>query len=445
MLWQNVKEILKAALPERDFHLWFEPLKCIRHTEDCLDLTGPDKFFCTWLMDNYRPQIQKALSELGQGHLQVKITPNGSPAERPESPEIRADQLRLPEFPERRVSNRTLHPRYTFEEFMVGESNVMAHSACHNMTANGDSISPCLFIEAGTGLGKSHLTHAIGHHFNNYAPQVRYQCVTAQQFTAEIVRNIKQNTLDHFKEKYHNQCDFLMIDDVQTLAGKTRTQAELAEMVDILLDRGKKVIYTGSRPPHEMNDLDGGLRSRFSAGLVTAINPPDFMTRKKIIERKAKNYALRLNEDLVLFLAEKIRGDIRRVESAVVGLKAKSSLFGYDPDLDMVKELIVSFLGSGRDLNLESIRDFIAVQFKVPVKEMLSKTRRKEIAFPRQLSMYLSRKLTEQSLGDIGKAFNRDHSTVVHSIKVINDAIARDGSIRGQVELLTEKLKQRYN
>jgi len=257
-----------------------------------------------------------------------------------------------------------------------------------------------------------------------------------------MVSGIKANTMDQFKSKYHNNCDVLLIEDVHSLTGKVKTQEEINELLDVLMKSGKRIILTGSNAPRDLKNIDEGFRSRMSAGLISTINPPDLQTSRLIVKRKAANSNLQLDEDLVEYLAQSIRGDIRKIESAIVGLKAKSSLLKKTPDLAMAKEVVAEIIGSSQELSAEMIRDFIARQFKVSVSDLQSKSRKKTIAFPRQISMYLARKYTEQCLVEIGRAFNRDHSTVLHSVRVISEAISRNGSIRGQVELLAKKLQK---
>jgi chromosomal replication initiator protein len=345
-------------------------------------------------------------------------------------------------MPEAKSYIRNLHPRYTFEEFMVGDSNLLAHSACQAIAEGDTTLGPTLYINASTGLGKSHLTHAVAHSIASQSPGTRLFYLTAQQFSAEMVGRIKTNSMESFKEKYHNNCDVLLIEDVQNLTGKQKTQAEFNDILDVLMKAGKRIILTGSHTPRELSNIDEGVRSRMSAGLISTINPPDLKTSRRIIRRKAKNCNLHLDDDLVDYLAQSIKGDIRKIESAVVGLKAKSSLLKITPDLFMAKEVIAEIIGSSQMLSAEIIRDFIARQFKLSVQDLQSRSRKKTIAFPRQVSMYLSRKYTEQGLAEIGKVFNRDHSTVLHSVRVITDAISRNGSIRGQVELLAKKLQK---
>ncbi|MGW8161180.1 MAG: chromosomal replication initiator protein DnaA, partial [Desulfobulbales bacterium] len=389
---------------------------------------------------------QESLVQLGKGTVKIRFTiaPNSAYELQPMLPEnSRCEQLRLPTIPETYSNIRNLHPRYTFEEFMVGDSNLLAHSACQAIANGETSFGSSLYINAGTGLGKSHLTHAVAHSIADTSPGTRLYYLTAQQFSAEMVTRIKSNTMDEFKSKYHNNCDVLLIEDVQSLTGKIKTQEELNELLDVLIKSGKRIILTGSNAPRDLSNIDEGFRSRMSAGLISTINPPDLQTSRLILKHKAASYKLRLEEEVVEYLAQTIRGDIRKLESAIVGIKAKSSLLKKNPDLAMAKEVVAEIIGTtAQELSAEMIRDFIARQFKISVTDLRSKSRKKSIAFPRQISMYLARKYTEQGLMEIGKAFNRDHATVLHSVRVITEAISRNGSIRGQVDLLAKKLQK---
>ncbi len=445
MLWNEVKNILKQKLPEAVQHLWIEPLTCIKADGDQIELACPDKFFCIWVKENYLKVIQEALVEMGKSSAKVHLTVSKEAHNAETVPLLEnnsREQLRLPAIPEAYSNIRNLHPRYTFEEFMVGESNLLAHSACQAIANGETSFGQSLYINGGTGLGKSHLTHAVAHTIINNFPGTRMYYLTAQQFSAEMVSRIKSNSMEEFKAKYHDNCDVLLIEDVHSLVGKVKTQEELNELLDVLMKSGKRIILTGATTPRELTNIDAGFRSRMSAGLISTINPPDLLTSRLIVKRKAANSKLELDEELVEFLAQHIKGDIRKIESAIVGLKAKSSLLKRTPDLAMAKEVLAEIIGSSQDLTVEYIRDFIARQFKISVSDIQSKSRKKVIAFPRQVSMYLARKYTEEGLADIGKAFKRDHSTVLHSVRVITEAMSRNGSIRGQVELLAKKMQK---
>ncbi len=441
MLWDKIKELLKDKLPATTHSLWIEPVTCGRTDGRLLELICPDRFFCSWVTENYLGLIQDSLAEIGMDSLTVRLA-----AAQKSNPTLmlptETKQPRLPAVPQVvRSYVKNLHPRYTFDEFMVGESNLMAQSACQAI-ANGDtSFGSHLYIHAGTGLGKSHLTHAVAHAILTNSPGTRLHYLTAQQFSTEMVHKIRNNDMNAFKDKYFNHCDMLLVEDVHTLTGKVKTQSELNEILDALMKSGKRIILTGAVAPKGIRDIDDGIRSRMSAGLVSSIDSPDYRTRLLIVRRKAQNNNLELSDSLAQYLAQNIKGDIRQLESTIVGLKAKSSLLQVQPDLEMLKEIVRELAGQDLELSSERIRDFVAGQFNIGSDDLQSKSRKKTIALPRQISMYLSRKYTEEGLAEIGRTFNRDHSTVLHSIRVITEAMARNSSIRGQVDLLSDKLQ----
>ena len=446
MLWHKITEILAEKLPESAYSLWINPLSAKENENSTLEVSCPDTFFCTWVKEKYLGAIQESLHLLGQSDVRIvfKTKDGGSVSQSLLAAPAPHEPMRLPDIPKVKSSIRTLHPRSTFDEFIVGSCNIMAHSACADIAMNDSTVGSCVYLKAGTGLGKSHLTHAVAHHIIGHKPGIRLNYLTAQQLTAEMVKNIKNNTMTHFKNKYHKQCDVLLIEDVHTLAGRLKTQAELSEALDILLENGKKIIFTSSLGPREIPDIDSSIRSRLSSGIITAINPPNLETRIKIIRRKALINCLDLNEEHILYLAENLKGDIRQVESTIISLKAQCSLMQAAPDFTMIKETLANIIGNSRQLSPVVIRDFIATQFKIDIAELQSKSRKQALAFPRQIAMYLSRKYTEMPLVDIGKAFNRDHSTVVHSIRVITDKRIRNTSIRRQVEFLEDKLEKKF-
>lgn len=442
MSWQKISNRLQQLLPKDIHTLWILPLQCQRFDENVLELTGPDRYFCSWVANNYSQEIKVALKGAGHENTEIIFTATGIPSNSPEK-NNQNKQLRLPSFPKVRSTVRHLNPRYVFDEFIVGDCNAVAHSACHAL-ANGDkSFGQCLYIKAGTGLGKSHLTHAVAHHLINFAPGKSLQYISSKQLTAEMVLAIKSQTMERFKTKY-NDCDVLLMEDIPALKGKTKTQEEFASFLDVLLETGKTVILTGSQTPREIEGIAPGVRSRISSGLITTISAPDTETRTKIIRKKAENHNLLLSEELIYLLAEHLQGDIRRIKSAIIGIKAKASLRKMVPNREMVKEVLGDIVDRHLSLTPDIIRDFVANQFKISLADIQSKSRKKNIAFPRQISMYLSRKFTEGALSEIGKSLNRDHSTVVHSVKRITEAIARNNSVRGQIDLLESRLQKRY-
>lgn len=439
MLWEKTKERLKDALTENVYSLWIEPLECVQVHAETIVLASPDRYFNAYVSQHYLALIEETIRKCGSSPRQVVLCEKESA---PRLPQPARGQMRLPSIPENTSRIRSLHPRYTFDEFMVGDSNILAHSACQSMSVSDDLVGPCLYINSGTGLGKSHLTHAVAHKIISESPMTRLHYVTAQQFASEMVRGIQGNTMDQFKRKYHENCDILLVEDVHSLTGKKKTQEELNELLDTLIKSGKRVILTANSAPRDLIGIDDEFRSRMSAGLVTSIKPPDIETRLRIISRKAQQQQLLLQEQQIDYLAQHIRGDVRKVESALIALRAKASLRKGEVDLDLVREVVASVVGHQQVLTSAMISDLVGSQFKVSVQDMQSRSRKKVISFPRQVAMYLSRKYTDESLADIGRIFNRDHSTVLHAIKVVTNLTARDASVSAQLNLLGGKVKQ---
>ncbi|MBU0663061.1 MAG: chromosomal replication initiator protein DnaA [Proteobacteria bacterium] len=439
MVWQKVKESLRDVFAENVYNLWIEPLVCVQCDDESIRLACPDRFYRAHLAQHHLGLIQDQVNTIDGSQRQVVLC-EASQKALPASPQ--ASQLRLPHIPVGGSSVRALHPRYIFDEFMAGDSNLLALSACKSMVSGTDTVGPCLYINSSTGLGKSHLTHAVAHQILSTSPSARLHYLTAQQFSAEMVRNIQANSMDHFKRKYHDHCDILLVEDVHSLTGKKKTQEELNELLDSLIKGGKRVILTANSVPRDLNGIDDEFRSRMTSGLVTTIEAPDIQTRHRIVHKKAELQGLLLAEEFIAYLAQHIKGDVRQIESAILAIRAKSALMGGEVEMALVREVVEGIVGAPKNLSAMTIGEFVSTQFNVSVKEMQSRTRKKTIVFPRQVAMYLSRRHTQQSLADIGKAFGRDHATVLHAIKVVTDRITRDVSVSAQVELLNRKVKQ---
>lgn len=442
MLWETLRDSLQEVLPESEYNLWIEPLNCQNHNEQVIELAGPDRFFCSWVRDRYLDLINQKLQELsGNSDQRATLTVASEPVLQIES--NKSGQLRLPGVRNRTTRIRSLHPGYTFEQFMVGQSNVLARSACHAI-ANGDStFGNCLYMNSSTGLGKSHLSQAVVHSVLRNKPSAMLHYLTAQQFSAEMVNGIRNKSMDKFTQKYINNCDLLLVEDIHTLVGKNKTQEELNTILDYLIKSGKRVILTSSVAPGKLDGIDDDFKSRMSSGLVTTIDAPDYETRINIIRHKAKVNKLSLDDSSIDLLAEYLNSDIRKIESAIIGIKAKSSLLNTPPDTALIKEVLRDFITTPEKLNGTVIQNFVGNQFKVTVEALRSRSRKRSITFPRQVGMYLTRKYTDHSLSDIGEFYNRDHSTVLHAIRIITRDIARDASVGEQIDILCRELKNR--
>lgn len=442
MLWETIRESLQDTLPESEYTLWIKPLICRQHNKQGFELAGPDRFFCSWVRDRYLDKINQKLHELtGNSDQKAILTVANQPVLQLEGG--KSGQLRLPGIHNHKAKMRSLHPGYTFEQFMVGQSNILAQSACQAI-ANGDgTFGNCLYINSSTGLGKSHLTQAVVHSVLTNAPSTLFHYMTAQQFSAEMVNGIRQKTMDKFSRKFINNCDLLLVEDIHTLVGKNKTQEELNTILDYLIKSGKRVILTASMSPGKLDGIDADFKSRMASGLVTKIDAPDYQTRVNIIRHKAKTNNLALDDSLIDLLARHLNGDVRKIESAIIGIKAKSSLLKTPPGKDLIKEVLSDFIVVPEKLNGTEIRNFIGTQFKVTVEALKSRSRKRSVTFPRQVGMYLTRKYTTQSLADIGQLYSRDHSTVLHAIRTITMDMSRNSSVSEQIDLLCNKLNNR--
>lgn len=439
MVWQKLKESLHDVLAENVFNLWVEPLECVRCDQDEILLSCPDRFYRAHVEREYGALMQARIAEI-DGISRRVVFCEGQQKDLPAP--VQVSQLRLPSVPLVTSSVRSLHPRYTFDQFMDGESNRLAFTACKSIVSGNDQVGPCLYINSSTGLGKSHLTHAVAHQILATSPGTRLHYLTAQQFSSEMVREIQARTMDRFKRKYHEQCDVLLVEDVHSLTGKKKTQEELNELLDALIKGGKRVILTANSAPRDLDGIDYEFRSRMTSGLVTAIEEPDVLTRQRIARKKAEAQGLQLEDDFIFFLAQHIRGDVRQLESAICALRARSALMGGEVEMALVREVVEGIVGARRDLSASTIGELVSCQFHVSLQDMQSRSRKKEVAFPRQVAMYLSRLHTSQSLADIGKVFGRDHATVLYAIRIVTDRLHRDASLAAQMEILNKKVKQ---
>jgi chromosomal replication initiator protein len=442
MLWEAIRESLQESLPESEFSLWIKPLVCQRFDDHVIELAGPDRFFCSWIKDRYFNLISEKIREANHGQNRtISLTVANLPSLKIESD--KAGQLRLPGVHNTISQIRSLHPGYTFEQFMVGQSNVLARSACHALASGEKTFGNFLFINSSTGLGKSHLTQAVVHSVLKKAPATMLQYLTAQQFSSEMVNGIRNKSMDQFSKKFVQHCDMLLVEDVHTLVGKNKTQDELNNVLDYLIKSGKRVILTSSVAPGKLEGIYEEFKSRMTSGLITKIDAPDYATRVNIIRHKAKVNSLALDDSLIDLLAQYLSGDIRKTESAIIGIKAKSSLLDTPPDKLMIMEVLREIIGTRTNLDGETIRSFVGSQFKVSVDQLKSRSRKRSIAFPRQVGMYMTRKFTDQSLADIGELYKRDHSTVLYAIKVITREMSRESSVNEQIELLCKKLQNK--
>lgn len=404
-----------------------------------LVLSCPNAFSCRRVQEHYGPLIQKTI--IGHGGRDCRfVAKNGAKAGPDRLPALNGKQMAIPELAAKPTAGRFLHKDFTFDQFVVGRSNDFAYSASLSMASRRRSDQSCLFLMSKTGLGKSHLAQAIGHHIIQEYPDERVYYVTAEDFSNEMVASFRNDCFDQFKGKYRRQCDVLLLEDVHCLGGKDRTQLELASTLDSLYEAGKKIIFSSCYRPTEIPRLNDKLRSRFSYGLVSAIEPPDYKTRVRILNQKAKVKKVTIPRDVAHYLAGELTEDIRQLESGVIQVAAKSSLLGIPIDNQLAESVIRNIICSRKAITVDVIKKLVCRHFNVSLKDIVSRSRKQAIVRPRQMAIFLSRRYTDAPLQTIGKAFNRYHATALHSINAIEKGVHKSAALRKQLEYLSEKL-----
>jgi chromosomal replication initiator protein len=454
-VWSAAQQVLRTLLTPEIYNLWFAALRAASLDEDNLVLEVSNEFCELWLQDNYLSLLNDVLAQVTGQRLEVEFKvrqsdpllkgrPEGSATPSTETSHDRPALKEAPAEDERSNLLRELsfNPKNTFETFVVGSNNTFAHAAAMAVAqAPGKSYNP-LFVYGGVGLGKTHLLHAIGQYVVNHKKGARVSYVSTEKFTNEFIDAIQNNQLVRFRRRYR-QTDVFLIDDVQFLAGKERIQEEFFHTFNTLHEARKQIVMTCDRPASEIQGLEQRLVSRFEWGLVTDLQPPDVETRLAILRKKGKFMGVDLPEDIVQFLATRIRTNIRRLEGALVRVTSYASLTGKPLTMDVVEGLLREILHEeGRySISIDLIQKKVAEHFDIRLADMTSKRRPENIAFPRQIAMYLSRQMTESSLNTIGEAFGgRDHGTVLHACRLVRDRMQVDANVRQVVNYLEKQL-----
>jgi len=446
-LWETVKCDLKGLFPEDVFQMWFEPLSCLAATEDALVLGVPNDFVAIWIHDNYLDLISQRLRLAAGRMVHVSLKKADQPGGEASAPitelKNRAPQAkRTLRYDERLASAGSLNPRNSFENFVVGPNSQLAHAASLAVAqAPAQAYNP-LFIHGSTGLGKTHLMHAIGHSILQRNPEARVAYLSTEKFTNEYIHAIQENALTKFRQRYRS-VDVLLVDDVQFLAGKERIQEEFFHTFNDLFESQKQIVISSDRPVTEIATLEARLVSRFQWGLSADIQSPDFETRVAILKTKAATLKVTLPMPVIEFMAQHISKNIRRLEGALIKISSYAALTGKTLDLASAELLLKDVLmeEAQNRLNIEGIQKRVADHYQIRHSDMTSKRRPSAIAFPRQIAMYLSRQLTRHSLQEIGQAFGgRDHGTVIHAVKTVENMMEQDDSVQGSVDFLKSQL-----
>lgn len=437
-IWNKCLSIIEKKVGANAFELWFKPIKLTQLKDQNAVLEIPNRFFRDWVEDYYPALVSEVIEEIAGHPVTVKF----KIAEK-ENSEVKKIDARLEGRRQRLASKGIyLNPKYTFGNFVTGQSNQFAHAAAMAVAESlGKAYNP-LFVYGGVGLGKTHLITAIGNRIADKRHDFNILFVPSEQFTNEVVSAVRHGKTEELKGKYRN-VDLLLVDDVQFLENKTATQEELFHTLNTLYERQKQIVLSSDRPPKEIKNITDRLRSRFSMGLVADIQPPEIELRMAIIQKKAEMERIHLTGEVVSFLAAKIKSNIRELEGCLIRLGAQSSLTGEPIDVAMARNILRDIISDDdRPITIEQIQKIVAEFFGLKLQEMKSKKRTKEIAMPRQVAMYLGKQLTDSSLSDIGKNFGgKDHATVIYACRQMEDRRAKDEEFNKKIENLINRIK----
>ena len=450
--WSDVCDALRVMVSPDAFQRWFGAARWMGVEDDIGEIAVPGEIHQVWIETNYMPELTTAVSGIfgdvrevrvsvcetlvstGSGHAHsVSVPPRPTKAAALEGEAL-----------EKRIKLAGLNPAHTFASFVVGANSQFAHAACEAVAKkSGIGYNP-LFIHGGPGLGKTHLMQAIGHELLRRQPGSRVIYLTCEKFTNEFIDAVRRGDIEKFRRRYRSS-DVLLIDDVQFLAGKERSQEEFFHTFNTLLDGRNQVVLTCDRPACEIKSLEPRLISRFECGLTVEMQPPQMETRMAILKKKSLDWKVRVDESVLSFLADKIRTNVRRLEGALMRVATYASLAGESVTVDKVEHLLRDLIReeASRQVSIDSIQKAVAEHFDVRLADMTSRRRPASIAFPRQVAMFLSRSLTKGSLMEIGEAFGgRDHGTVIHACKKVNERIDDEPGLKESIARIESQLRR---
>ena len=429
-LWKEVLCQIKANIPSQNYETWLEPTEGENLTQNTLWVKVPNAFFIDWIEEHYHTSIYEILGTLNQGHLKVKYKSVEGGKERSIPSKVY------------QPDSSHLQPRYTFDNFIIGESNKFARAAAIAAAKTpGRQYNP-LFLYGNVGLGKTHLLQAIGNYIKEHFSSLKVYYLGCEEFMNEMIDAIQSNKIMQFKNKYRRK-DALLIDDIQFLEGKEGLQEELFHTFNALYDEGKQVVFSSDKPPGALANLEGRLVSRFQGGLVCDIKPPAFETRIAILKKKMASTDVHVSDEVILFIANNIKGNIRELEGALIKLFAFASLTTETLDINRTKELLSDLLSQNtHDITIGKIQKVVANHYNISLSSMRGKRRMKAIILPRDVATYLSREYTALSLKEIGKEFGgRDHTTVIHAYNKIKKLLNKNNELCDEINNITKLIK----
>lgn len=438
-IWQAVKEVTKNQLPEATFDLWIEPLQAESGPGGELVLSCPNPFALRWVQAHYlnliRQVLETALNCTLPVHLKLLTAPVRPPAPVPVS------QASLPLVLEK-TAGRRFNRAFTFDQFVVGASNRLAYQASQALARNDNFYNRTLFLTSGPGLGKSHLSQAVGNFVTKSAAGKQVLYITAENFANEMVSALKNGRMSTFKERFRQDCDILLLEEVQFLSGKEKIQAEVCYTLDTLIGQSKRLVFTSCYLPGEIGHLSQELRSRLTGGLITPIGPPDFPTRVTILDNKAKRRGVQVSVRILEYLAEYIDEDVRRLESALDCLVARSALLNEPFSQRLAQEVLQDLKAVDARLNTPDIQKIVSDHYGVSLPDLLGRSRQKRLVRARQMALYFCRIYTEKTMVELGRLFQRSHASVVHALQTLERNCKTQPRVAQELHLLEEKLAQ---
>lgn len=441
-IWTDLVNQFKKELSPEVYNTWFKPINVTDSSEDSITIEVPNQLYQDWFNKHYLKKIKDSFEQAQKKPINIIITTSNKDISL-SFPSITEQNIPIAPKQINMLKDSTLNPRYSFENFVVGPSNRFAHAASIAVAqAPAKAYNP-LFIYGGVGLGKTHLMQAIAHYISAHNPISKIFYVSCESFTNELINAIQNRTTLKFRGKFRG-VDVLLIDDIHFLSGKEHAQEEFFHTFNTLYDAHKQIILSSDRPPKEISNLEERLISRFEWGLVTDLQPPDFETRVAILKKKAELSLINIPNDVIFYIAEKIKTNIRKLEGALLRVASNASLVGNELNVALAEKVLEDIIISEEDtiVNIDTIQKIVAEYFDIRVADMKSPRRPKSIAYPRQIAMYLSRGLTKSSLPEIGEAFGgRDHSTVIHAYRLIEGKLNSDFSLKKTVNTIKQRLK----
>ena len=441
-LWSRVLADVGEKISQKAYDIWLKPLSLISLRETEFFLEVPNKFFKDWISENYQNLIKESLFHLTGQQYAIQFIIKESPGEKTEKPK---NEEKIPAArPARQaVKEDGLNPNYTFADFIVGSSNQFAHAAALAVASLPAKNYNPLFIYGGVGLGKTHLLNAIGNQIAQNDPSANICYTTSEKFTNELINCLRYEKMTDFRNKYRNK-DALLLDDVQFLGGKERTQEEFFHTFNSLYESHRQIVITSDKLPKEISGLEERLRSRISWGLIADIQPPDIETKVAILCKKAELFNISLSSEVGLFLASNLGTNIRELEGALTRLRAYSSLTGSEISISMARDTLKDILSDRQKMiTIDSIQKIVAANFNISVSDLKSSKKLKIYSIPRQVSMYLCRTLTKSSYPEIGDRFGgKDHSTVIYAVRQIEKRLNEDRDLNSLIESIKSQIQK---